>query len=291
MSSSVRKLERGEVQIDGEIDAIVFESFRPAAVKNLNDRHTIKGFRPGQAPEKVLADAMGEETILNEMAKLAFSQAYPGLLAEHHIDAIGYPLITLTKLARGNPLGFSARTAVAPVITLGDYAAAARAALAEPVAADSKDDKNDEDKTADKHRLKIAQKITNEAKVDLPEVLIAAETNKILAEFRSSLEQAGLKFSDYLERIKKTEAELKDEWRPVASERLTMTLALATIAKKENISLPAEKITAEVERISVAYPDLDKEKVAAYVSERLMNEAVWLWLENQGKRSTSTPQV
>ena len=54
--------------------------------------------------------------------------------------------------------------------------------------------------------------------------------------------------------------------------------------------LPLAAVIADA-GLDVVGSDLDKEKVAAYVSERLMNEAVWLWLEDQGKRSTSTPQV
>ena len=64
---------------------------------------------------------MGEKTILEEMAELALGEAYPAIVTEHKIDAIGRPDIQITKMALGNPLEFIIKTAVTPEITLGDY--------------------------------------------------------------------------------------------------------------------------------------------------------------------------
>jgi len=48
-------------------------------------------------------------------------EAYPAALTEHKIDAIGRPEIAITKIARGEALGFTITTAVMPTITLKDY--------------------------------------------------------------------------------------------------------------------------------------------------------------------------
>ena len=42
------------------------------------------------------------------------------------LDVIGRPEITITKIAKGNPLGFKIKTALAPKLTLPDYRTIAR---------------------------------------------------------------------------------------------------------------------------------------------------------------------
>ncbi|NDE68227.1 trigger factor family protein, partial [bacterium] len=118
---SVKKLPKSQVEITGKIAADALESFRAKALKNINDEVTIDGFRKGNVPEKILIAKVGDMTILEEMAELALSTAYPSIVVEEKIDAIGRPEIGITKLAKDNPLEFKIVTTVIPDITLADY--------------------------------------------------------------------------------------------------------------------------------------------------------------------------
>jgi FKBP-type peptidyl-prolyl cis-trans isomerase (trigger factor) len=60
------------------------------------------------------------------MAERAIAHMYPHILEAHDIDAIGYPQISITKIAPENPLGFTATVAILPTITLPDYKALAK---------------------------------------------------------------------------------------------------------------------------------------------------------------------
>ena len=42
-------------------------------------------------------------------------------MKEHNIEAIGYPEVSITKIAKGSPLGFKLKVAVMPTITLPPY--------------------------------------------------------------------------------------------------------------------------------------------------------------------------
>jgi trigger factor len=64
---------------------------------------------------------VGPLAVLEEQAERALALCYPEALKHHKIDALGYPQITLTKIAEGNPLGFTAVVAVLPDITLPDF--------------------------------------------------------------------------------------------------------------------------------------------------------------------------
>lgn len=118
---TVSKEAGSQVKISGEIPFSELEHERSAAIKKLGENVTIDGFRKGHVPESVLVKKLGEMSILVEMAERAIAHMYPHILDAHEIDAIGYPNIEITKIATGNPLGFSATVAVMPTFTLPDY--------------------------------------------------------------------------------------------------------------------------------------------------------------------------
>jgi len=118
---TIEKLPDSKVKISGELPYIEVESERKAAVVALSKNMEIAGFRKGHIPEAVLIKHIGEMALLAEMAERAIAHSYPHILEEHKIDAIGHPQISITKIAKDNPLGFTATVAVIPDVTLPDY--------------------------------------------------------------------------------------------------------------------------------------------------------------------------
>jgi len=117
----VSPLGDSEVEIKGEIPTETAESYRKKAVEHLSKEVSIDGFRSGHIPESVLIQKVGEMPVLEEMAEMALARAYPEILKEQKLATIGRPAISITKLAKGNPIGFTVRTALFPEFTLPDY--------------------------------------------------------------------------------------------------------------------------------------------------------------------------
>ena len=119
-SASIKKLPKSEVEITASIASETWEQYRKQALKSVNESVTIDGFRKGQVPENILVAKVGDASINEEMAELAISRAYVDILIDNKIDAIGKPMVNITKLAKGNPLDFKITTAVVPEVTLPD---------------------------------------------------------------------------------------------------------------------------------------------------------------------------
>ncbi len=117
----INKLPKSLVEIEGQIDADIFEGFYDKALKNIGEHVELDGFRKGKVPESVLISKIPESTILEEMAQLAISAEYPKILSEVELDVISQPNLNITKLARKNPLGFKITATVMPEVKLGDY--------------------------------------------------------------------------------------------------------------------------------------------------------------------------
>jgi trigger factor len=117
---------KSTIKITGEIPWPELLNERPAALKKLGQNVKLDGFRPGHVPEALLVKHVGEMAILSEMAERAISHIYPHIVEVHELDVIGYPEISITKIAPENPLGFTATVAVLPTFTLPDYKALAK---------------------------------------------------------------------------------------------------------------------------------------------------------------------
>lgn len=136
-------------------------------------------------------------------------------------------------------------------------------------------------------RTKILEEIVNNSRMELPEILIRTELERMFKEFRASLAEIGLELEVYLANVKKTPAEIKKEWLPKAKERAQAALVLREIARLENIDVPLVEAAEEANRILVHYHDqeiikkqqIDKEQLVEYTKSKLKNERVFQFLE------------
>lgn len=127
----ITKLPKSEVEIEGEISAEILESYYSKALKKLGENVEIDGFRKGKVPENVLTSKIPESHILEEMAEMALMEQYPKIIEGEKIEAISRPEISITKLARKNPLGFKIKTAILPELELPDYKGIAKKTISE----------------------------------------------------------------------------------------------------------------------------------------------------------------
>jgi len=128
---NIKKLPKSELEIEGEVEIDAFEAYFSKALKKIGEKLELPGFRKGKVPENVLLSNIPEAQILGEMAEMALSEYYPKILEKEKIDAIGHPQISITKLARKNPLGFKIKTAIMPEMQIPDYKQIAKKVLSE----------------------------------------------------------------------------------------------------------------------------------------------------------------
>jgi FKBP-type peptidyl-prolyl cis-trans isomerase (trigger factor) len=136
-----------------------------------------------------------------------------------------------------------------------------------------------EHREREKTRLMIADKIITESEIDLPELLITAELNKMEAQFQDDIARYGLKVDDYLKHLKKTMDDMRKEWTPDAEKRAKLQLVLNKISLEANIIPDADVVKKEVEHLTNMYKDADATRVQEYVIMMATNEAVFKMLE------------
>jgi trigger factor len=345
--SKVEKLPESEVVIEGEISEELLLKHRTSALKNIAKNAELPGFRKGHVPENIIIERYGEMTILGDAAEEALNEVYPEIIESEKLFVLGAPEVSITKLAKGNPLGFKIKVAIVPEFKLPDYkkiAASemkkdddlsvtekeiddvikeirgnfAHAELHKKIGTDNhdhapiKDDdlpeftdefvkkigdfKDVEDfrtkakenikrekqyRTREKKRMATLEETLAKTNVTVPKVLVESELAKMLAQFKDDVTRAGAQYEEYLKHAKKTEEDIRKEWRETAEKKAKVQLVLNKISEEEKISPDAEKVRNETEKLLLAYQGADPVRARAYVAQMLLNEKVMEFLEEQ----------
>ena len=136
-------------------------------------------------------------------------------------------------------------------------------------------------KALEKKRLEIAEAVLSKTEVTVPKALIESEIAKMLARFHDDITRMGMKVEDYLKHVKKTEEDIRKEWRPDAEKRGKLQLVWSAIAEKEKITATEQAIDEEVKHILEHHADADPARARAYITMMLNNEKVFEFLESQ----------
>ncbi len=136
----------------------------------------------------------------------------------------------------------------------------------------------------EKRRIELIDAILKESEIEVPQMLITYEIDKMMHEFESNIAMTGMNFEDYLQSIKKTRDDYRREWAEQGKKRAQTRLMLNEIAKEEKIEVDEEELEKEVSKIMEQYKDqknIDENNVRAYVAEVLRHQKVFEFLENQ----------
>lgn len=352
MKIEKKDLPKSEVEFKIIVDEKELESYHSKGLIAIQQVVEVDGFRKGSAPENLIVKKYGDMIILEEMANFALRDAYTKAIEEHKITPISQPSVTITKLAKGNPLELTITVPVMPEVKLPEYKKIAKEAIKgdekievtdkdidevveelrkgratqhthehdencdhehEEVKEEEKKDEvvlpelNDEfaqsfgdnfksltdlrtkvgenlklekeQKLREKRRTAIIEKLIEESKADLPDVIVESELNTMLAQMKQDIARFGGTWQDYLEHSKKTEDEIKADWRNDAVKRAMTQLVLHKIAEAEKLYPTPEDVEVQLVHLMAQVQDADEERAKSYLYQAITNENVLKFLE------------
>jgi trigger factor len=147
---------------------------------------------------------------------------------------------------------------------------------------------NTEKEMAESQRIRqeILEKLSDNSKMEIPEILIEREKNVILDELKEKIaEVLKMPFEEYLTKIKKTEKELKDSFFEEAQKRAKYDLILREVAIREEIGASEEEIKEKLNKMVKNYSidkvkELDLEKLKLYIESEIRKEKTLAKLES-----------
>lgn len=141
--------------------------------------------------------------------------------------------------------------------------------------------KEAEQATHDKRRIEIMETIVKETAFEVPAIILASETEKMLAQIEAEVARSGASLEDYLKHIEKTKEQLIEEFKPEAEKRARFQLVLTTIARDAKILPTEEEVESEAQKYIAMYPTADPIRTRAYADMMLTNEKVFTLLEGK----------
>lgn len=99
----------------------------------------------------------------------------------------------------------------------------------------------------------VVEKATENAEVDLPEVMVDNEVDRMVNEFEQRLSMQGMNLDLYFQFSGQDENALRGQMKEDAEKRVRVNLTLEAIAKAENIEASDEEVTAELNKMAEMY--------------------------------------
>lgn len=135
----------------------------------------------------------------------------------------------------------------------------------------------------ERFRIALISKIAKESEMEVPDIMIEAELEKMIHELQHDVEHQGMEFDKYLEHIKKTREDLMDELREKAIERVKIALVMREIGKTEKVEVSAEELATRerevLEKLGGQSNNVDTERLHSYTENIITNEKVFELLD------------
>lgn len=128
---------------------------------------------------------------------------------------------------------------------------------------------------------------------EFPDVLVERELDTMLAELKEGVADMGLSFETYLGQMRKTPAELREQWRPQALTRIRAGLALRAVAKVEKIVATDQETQEEMNGVlkhfngpEDAKKRLDLDALRDLAAGTVRNRKVFQFLEDLAEQGS-----
>lgn len=121
MSLKVEKLEKNMAELKITLSAEEFEKAVEKSFQKNRNRFNIPGFRKGKATRALVEKFYGAGALYEDAVDFAIDASYPDAAKESKLDIVSRPEIGIEQLEKGKDFVYTAKVAVRPEVTLGEY--------------------------------------------------------------------------------------------------------------------------------------------------------------------------
>jgi trigger factor len=209
------------------------------------------------------------------MANDAINKTYPEVIIGEKLHVISEPHIHIVTLEKDADFVYHAHVTVYPTLEIVDYKKIATKIVGE--------DKKEIAETTDEEVKNIMDQVDAEVIKNTPDIENIIKTN-IKAE-KEMLQKSTIRSKFLDETLKELSEKNVDAWPEMFTDKDKAQILNIEIAKKEEVKVSEEEVSAEVVKLSmhiskedIASGKIDEEKLMAYAHQILLNEKVFVSL-------------
>ena len=121
-----------------------------------------------------------------------------------------------------------------------------------------------------KFENEMLEKLIENSKVIIPQVMIDDEIAQMMNDFKGRLAQQGFQVEQYFEMTQTTEEQLQEQMGPEAKQKVNVRLVLDKIAQVENVEISEKDVAVEYEEIANRY-GMEVDKVKEAINPEALN--------------------
>lgn len=121
MNVKVETLEKSMIKLTIEVDAERFEQGMKHAYNKNKGKINMPGFRKGRAPRQLIEKNYGPEIFYEDAVNYIMPDAYDKAVEDNDLQVVSRPEIDVEQVEKGKAMIFTAKVAVKPEVTLGEY--------------------------------------------------------------------------------------------------------------------------------------------------------------------------
>lgn len=251
-TSATKHLPKSTVELEIQVPWSEIKTTYDKVFKKVISEIEVEGFRKGKAPKHLVEKKVDKNKVYQEVIKEVVPKVYGEAIAEQKLKPIAAPKIELVSAKEGEDWVIKATIALKPIIKLKNYKEAIKALKRGKTTIWTPGAPNKKKGTEKKASLdELIEALLKEVEVEVSDVLIEEEANRLLANLIDQTQKLGLTIEKYLFAKGKTTEQLKAEYTIQAARNLSLEFVLSEIADKENITVTAEdldKLIAKVEK-------------------------------------------
>ena len=260
------------------------------------------GFRKGKAPLDVVKQKVDKSKVDGHVLNHIYPEIMKKVIEEHKIAPIMHPRMKLDHLSQEE--GFKAIITFVerPDIGLPEYKKIASKSQeevkknksegskiitakniedAKKKAAEGVKEANEKIKDAAKANeltedqkilSAIYEKLIEEVKIDLADIMVEEETTRLIQNFLSYLSRLGINAQDYLKQQNTTIERVREDYKQQAIKNLKLEFILGEISKKENIKVESQEIEDVIKNV----PGEDQKKFLSQPEQKIYIESTLL---------------
>lgn len=260
---TTKKLPKSTLEITVDIHWKTIQDSYAFAFDKLHADLTVEGFRKGKAPKTIAEKNIPKDKVYKELLNTLLSKIYQEILQKDSLKPIANPKIDLKKAKENEDWQVVITIAEKPVVELGDYKKLVQDAKADMKKDDiwvpGKDEVVKSPEKAEEQKQKLLNttlsSILDNAKCEIPDLLIEEELEGRLTRLVDEVQKVGLTTESYLKSKNTTIEELRAQYKKEIENTYKMEFILAELADREGIKIEQadldklfEGITNEKER-------------------------------------------
>lgn len=287
ITNTLNKLAKSTIEITCTIPNQDIKTEHEVVVKQVVADFEMPGFRKGKAPRDMVEKNVDRAKIVNLILRNIIPKAYSEAIKEHEIKPIIDPSIEvmeppeLLKILDSADLKVKIITCEAPKVELKDYKEKVKSESAKDKiwtpdkGAPDKEQKDESPEIKEQKKfVKVVDILLKTCAVEIGELVIQAEANRLLSQTLDEVKKLGLSLEEYLRNTGKKADDLKSEAKLRAENSLKLSFIFDEIARAEKITVEKVDIDAVIAKIPDAKQKSEAEKNAYQLAPILLRQKV-----------------